>query len=493
MKIAFIQSEMREFFSFMLMSAKLKQAGHEVEVFIFKNKFELLASLQDGILKNFDIFGFSSTTISFENDYDYAKSIKRQYHNSFIVFGGAHPTYNPEQVINNDCIGAVCIGEGIDAIVELVNKREETKIGYKCPTDIKNIWFKDYSTELEPIQDISLDKSFYECFLYKNKINTIKNPIRSISNIDEWTRPDYALYYDKYEELRNKPTKPAYIVRGCFFNCSFCYNPAYNKMYKGNKIFQCMDVDKAISEIKWLKDTYGFIYLQFLSDNMTIDKKWLKKFLVKYKKEIKKPFFMNCRANQIDKEIVGLLKDAGCDRVDFGVEHGNNFIRNDILQRNMSKEQIINCGKWFKEVGIRVQTTNIFGLPYEDFNKAWETVELNRQFTPEITKACILQPFENTEIYNYAKENNLLKDNLKYSGTTYQIGVKDNRSDQTNIKVKNEKQIIRLSYLLDFFVKYNFIPKWMGFIICSLPLNRLYKKYYVGIFKKHGLKYKGIK
>ena len=507
-KIAFVQQEMREYISTMLMSAKLKEAGHQVEVFIlpqekgiyyYKKLYEY----------NPDIIGFSSTTISFADDLKILKRILYPYvlnkkTKPFIIFGGAHPTYNPEKVIKHNSIDAICIGEGLDAIVELANKLDNEDDEWFL---IENLWIKNITHDY-----------------YKDHI--CRNPIRSISNINDWPRPDYALYYDKYEDLRNKPTKPAYIVRGCPYQCAFCYNPAFNEMYKEKcfypenpdyakrRIFQCMDVDKAISEIKWLKETYGFTYLQFLSDNMTINKKWFKEFLEKYKKDIKitavkkryitkydswtrsiyktpQPFFMNCRANEVTKEIVDILKESGCNRVDFGVEHGNDFIRNDILNRNMSKEQIIQCGKWFKEAGIRVQTTNIFGLPHEDFNKAWESVELNRQFTPEISKACILQPFENTQIYNYAKENKLLKDNLQYSGTTYQIGVKDNRSEETKIKVKNEKQIIKLSRLFDWFVKHPAIPKWIGFIICSLPFS--YKQYYAKIFKEHGRKYKGIK
>jgi radical SAM superfamily enzyme YgiQ (UPF0313 family) len=531
-KIAFIQSEVREFFSYMLMSANLKKAGHEVDVFVVQND-----QIWFPITYVPDIIGFSSTTISFNEDLKICKRIKTKYPKAFIIFGGAHPTYNPEEVIKYDCIDAICIGEGLDAIVELADKINYTSSHDIRGFSIKNLWLKYCDKPL-------------------NIWSIIKNPIRPISNINDWPRPDYGLYYEKYPELRNKPTKPMYIVRGCPYKCAFCYNPSYNEMHHGEgKIFQCMDVDKAISEIKWLKDTYGFKRLQFMSDNMTINKKWLKEFMEKYAGKdktvigiykgrkkcfvngiigftskkvmseygrysivaecgedidsgavvsigndnklynykdttIKKPFLMNCRANEVTKEIVDILKDSGCARVDFGVEHGNDYIRNEILKRNMSKEQIINCGKWFKEAGIEIQTTNIFGLPHEDFNKAWESVELNRHFTPDMSKACILQPFKNTEIYNYAKKNNLLKDNMEYSGTVIQVGVKDNRSEDSKIKVKDEYQILNLSRLFDLLVKWHWIPKWLGYIICSLPLKKLYKKYYAYLLKKQTKKYK---
>jgi radical SAM superfamily enzyme YgiQ (UPF0313 family) len=478
MNVCFIQKEMREAIGVMLMSANLKKAGHSVEVFI--------SSLPIPELEKFDIFCFSSSTISFSEDLKKATIIKGFIPNAFIIFGGPHPTYNPEQTIKHDCIDAICIGEGLDAIVELANDID------RINKTRRNIW-KDFN-----IQNIWV----------KIGSQTIKNPIRPISNINDWPRPDYDLYYKKYPVLANKATKGVYIVRGCPYKCAFCYNPSFNEMYKGCKIFQCMDVDKAISEIKWLKDNYGFKWLQFISDNMTINKKWLKEFMKAYRETINEsaviyhygdsfvksiyklpiPFLMNCRANEVTREIVDVLKESGCNRVDFGVEHGNDFIRNDILKRNMSKQQIIQCGRWFKDAGIRVQTTNIFGLPHEDFDKAWESVELNREFIPEISKACILQPFENTDVYNYAKEKGLLKNDMKYSGTTFQIGVKDKRSDNSKIIIQDESKVIRLSYLFDWFVKNN-LPKWIARIICSLPLDRFYKKYYAWIFKQQENKY----
>jgi radical SAM superfamily enzyme YgiQ (UPF0313 family) len=249
-----------------------------------------------------------------------------------------------------------------------------------------------------------------------------------------------------------------------------------------------MDIDKALDEIKWLKETYGFKYLQFISDNMTIKKSWLIEFMHKYKIRIDKPFLMNIRCNEVDESIIQVLRFAGCNRIDFGVEHGCSFIRNDVLKRNMSIKQIVETGKLLNEYNIRFQTTNIFGVPHEDFNKAWHSVLMNRLFKPEISKACILQPFKNTAIYNYASEQGLLKD-VEYTGTTLQIGVEDKRAGQTLIKVKNEKQIIRLSYLFDLFVKVP-IPEWLGFLICSLPLNCIYKLWYKHLFNKQNRRFK---
>lgn len=271
-------------------------------------------------------------------------------------------------------------------------------------------------------------------------------------------------------------------------NCSFCYNPAYNALYNGKgKTIQCMDVKKAISEIKELKKKWGFKWLQFMSDTMNMNKEWFIKLLKEYKKQIGGKYICNVRANLVDEELVKVMAYTGCDRVDFGVEHGDEAIRNKILKRNMSDNQMINAGRLFKKYGIRVQTTNIFCLPTENLNKAIKTVKLNQKIKPEIAKACILQPFENTEIYQYAKDFNILKNTDIISGTTYQRDY-DGRDGVSKIVIEDEKKIIRLSYLLDWFVQRPYL-NWAIKLIVSLPIDSIVKGYYNSLFSKQEKKY----
>jgi len=427
MKIAMIQPDFRERFSFMYLSVIFKHDKHKVQVFI---------TSKEEIDLTYDVYCFSPTTLEFKEALYQATIIKNRT-GARILFGGAHVTFNN---IDNKIIDAICIGEGYEVILDMLTGTDK---------------------------------------IYKAKTKY---------NINDLPMPDYDLYYNKYPVLANKKTKQVYLVSGCPYNCAFCYNPAYNDLYKGQTICQQMDINKAISEIKWLKDKYGFKYLQFISDNMSVNKEWLKAFLIKYKYIIGLPYLMNIRANEVNEDVIKIMSETGCARVDFGIEHGNDMLRNEVLHRNMKRGDVIHTAYLLNKYKIRFQTTNIFGLPFENFNKAWESVRLNRKFKPEISKACILQPFENTEIYKYAKKNGLLKDNFEYTGTTYQIGVKDNRASQTAVKIDNEKHIVRLSYLFDLFVKYP-IPKWLGYLICSLYFDNLYKKYYNYIFRRQEKKY----
>jgi radical SAM superfamily enzyme YgiQ (UPF0313 family) len=300
--------------------------------------------------------------------------------------------------------------------------------------------------------------------------------------------PDYGIYYNKYPVLRNKPTKQVYIVRGCPFQSGFCYNPVVNGMYKGKgQIIQNMDIEKAVLEILLLKKKWGFKWLQFISDTMNLDNERFIAFLKRYHAVVRMPYLCNVRLNLVNEDLVKTMKETGCDRVDFGVEHGDDDIRNRILLRNMGKKMMIESAALFRKYGIRTQTTNIFGLPEENLDKAIETIKLNQAMKPEIAKACILQPFEGTHIYQYAHERGLLQNMEKNSGTTYQHDY-DKRGEFTKIKLKDEKRIIRLSYLMDFFVQRPWLNRFIK-IIVSLPLNGLFRQCYNKAFKKIERKY----
>jgi len=430
MKVAFIQQELRERFAVMYLSACLKRAGHQTDVFIYSK-----GEIKDAIKYDADLYAFSSSTPSYPEDLIQAKVIKKKTGKP-IIFGGPHATFNPMAVIREKCIDYVCVGEGYEAIVEVASGPHRT--------DIKNIWRKD-----------------------------IRNDVRPLYDIDLLPMPDYSIYYNKYDLLRMKSTKQVYIVRGCPYACSFCYNPVYNALYPHQKIVQCMNIDKAINEIKELYDTYGFRYLQFISDTMSHDKKWLMRLVRRLKREVGLPYLLNVRANNVDEELVKTLKDTGCNRVDFGVEHGDDDIRNRILKRNMTDDTIIKCGQLFEKYGVKVQTTNIFGLPEETIDRAIKTVKLNQHFKQDITKACILQPFPGTAIRQYAEERGYLQNLDVNTGTTYQIG-HDGRGFITKIKLKDEKKLIRLSYLLDFLVKHKWLNPYIKLIV-SLPFDRLYR------------------
>ena len=71
------------------------------------------------------------------------------------------------------------------------------------------------------------------------------------------------------------------------------------------------------------------------------------------------------RPNLVTEEISKLLKMSGCYSVRVAIECGNEPLRNKILRRNLTDEQILKSCQMLHNSGLKVGTINILGLPTE--------------------------------------------------------------------------------------------------------------------------------
>ena len=197
------------------LSSMLKKGGHEVQLLfdpgVDDNLFIRWRALQklnryDKLLAKAckfppDLVAFSVPSNLYPFVENMAALLKRELKVPAIA-GGPHPTALPEYVLSNENIDMVCIGEGDYAMLELADKLENGRNVYSVP----NIWFK------------------------KNG-RIIKNTLRPlIENLDSLPYPDKELFYDygAFEELI-----PVLAGRGCPFQCTFCFNHAYQRLYRG--------------------------------------------------------------------------------------------------------------------------------------------------------------------------------------------------------------------------------------------------------------------
>lgn len=364
------------------------------------------------------------------NDFNYAVHIanllKRKINSDIpIVVGGYHPTISPEEAINKECFDIVCVGEGEEALIELLDKIEKGKSIDK----IKNFWIK------------------------KKDGAVLKNPIRPlIQNLDNLPFPDREIFdYEKYLKW-NHGTATFISTRGCPFQCTYCINHFLSKLYQGKgKYIRYRSVDNLLQEIKEVLKRYGagVKNIEFYDDTFTLHDERVKEFCEKYPKEIEIPFNINIRVNAVNPNIFPLLKKAGCVRVSIGVESGDDYIRNKILKRNMTNEQIINTFQAAKKAGLKTYSFNMVGIPFETKESIRKTIELNRKCKPDYIGVSIFNAFKGTEIYDICKKNGWLKKG--YAKSYFR---------ESNIKHPNfsisELKKIRNSFGFNVFKEYNF-------------------------------------
>ncbi len=451
-----MQREIRTRFGAMALSAVLKKGGHQCEMFIQSKSKNIV---QDVLDYKPNIIAFSTMTANNKLALNWAVEL-RKFSDAFIIMGGPHPTFFPE-VIKQRCLDAICIGEGEYAFLELANRIDR---GHDF-TNIKNLWVKRNG-------------------------NIYKNDLCDLVDINELPIYDRELYYDKYLELRDEPTKSIFLVRGCPFSCTYCFNNALKKMYAGKgQYIRCLDVDKAIAEIKYVRDKYGMKWLQIITDTLNVNREWFMTFLDRYKQEIDIPFLCNVRIDLVDEEMVKKMKEAKCDRIDFAIEHGDEWIRKNILKRDMTDKQIVGGGRLFNKYKIRVQIANIIGVPHETVSTAMKTVELNRLFKPEMARVTILQPYPRTEINEYAKDAGFLLPDYDFSesDTGFQIYYVGDRVLMP-LKLKQAAELINIHYFFYLLVKHKWLEPLIKKLI-KLPPNRIFRLIYVFPVVRQDIKY----
>jgi len=154
--------------------------------------------------------------------------------------------------------------------------------------------------------------------------------------------------------------------------------------------------------------------------------------------------------------------------VSFGVESGNENIRNTILKKNLSEEKIMNCAQLLKKHKIHFATFNMVGLPDENLAETWDTVNVNMKARPDWAWFSVYQTLPQTELAEYAlKKGYLPKADVSESDSSFH---------ENSIILKNHaegKKILRLKNMANLAVKMPFLKPLIKSCI-NLPLDPVY-------------------
>jgi len=431
-KVIFVQDVLFDYHGIEWLSAMLKKNSHKVDLFVLdSDKGDVIDFLRR---KRPDIVAFSVSSTDYQWSLGVAERVKREL-GLLTFFGGPHPTYFPD-FIENPYVDIVCIGEGEYAIAELADALDKGK----PITRIRNLWVKRGG-------------------------RIYRNPLRPLADLDELPMPDRGLYF-RYKFLRDIPTKRFAPGRGCPYNCTYCYNQSYRKLYENNgRYVRYRSVKSVIEEILYVKKHSRLKYVSFVADTFTTNRKWLMELLDEYREKVGLPFYCQSRVNELDEELIKKLKECGCHYLSFGIESGSERVRN-LLNKNIRNEDIIRIGRLAKKHDLKVLTFNMFGLPTESLEDAFETVKINAEIKADVISATILQPQVGTQIYQYIEQNDLFvegHDKERIAG----------HYEESPIKLENKKEIINLQRLAYIGVRF---PRTIPIlrVLIKLPHNALF-------------------
>lgn len=361
-------------------AAVLKQDGHNVRIMdaaaYSLKKIERL--IQDA---NPQIVGLTCWTVERGQTFKVAKLIKESVPRAKIIVGGQHATAFPEHMFKLAHADVVVLGEGERTISELVRCIEEGR-------DISDVKGIVYQKEREAIYTA---------------------PRELIEDLDKVPFPMYDDFeLNKYGGLPERKTLTTAIVssRGCPYNCIFCSSAVFWK-----KRWRPRSSENVLAEVEWLYEDYNvrsFIFFDdffFLNKDRAIE---ICKGIIDRKLEV--DWVAEGRVNLVDSELLKWMKEAGCYRIDYGVESGSPKILKNI-NKKISIEQIKNAFDLTHEFGIKPVAYLMVGNPGETVETIGETLQLMQQIKPHYTNTGgILWILPNTEIYERSKKLGIIDD-----------------------------------------------------------------------------------
>lgn len=274
-----------------------------------------------------DIIGVSvsSTQVAYANQY--LERLSSLYPNSIIVVGGPHPTTLPNDLL---CDFAV-VGEGEQAFLDIVSGDA-----------VDTVVCRDYITD----------------------IDDIPFPARELIDFKEYTRT-----------IGGKPATNMITSRGCPARCIFCDQDVWQ-----NKL-RFHSAEHVLGEIDDIKAKTGIDRILFLDDTLTFNRERILEICEGLKKRgvLWRGW---TRASCIDRRLLKVMKDSGCQSLCIGVESGSDTILKN-LHKGTTVAQNLKAIKIIKEAGMYARASIMIGSPGETPDTVAETKDFMAAAKPD--------------------------------------------------------------------------------------------------------------
>jgi len=298
-----------------------------------------------------------------------------------LVFGGPHVNVLPDQTLADDRVDAVLVGPGQLSFLPYV----EALLGSRAFDSVPGA-------------------------LVKTPLGIVRGPENPNRKENLTGYPWHLIDVEKY--VRDDPTVSSRTLnyvssQGCVYKCRFCYELTYKKKY--SKI----PAPELLDEIQQLVAQFDVTGIKFYDADWFVDIKRAEEFsrgLIDRGIKISWAASINpkdiLRARKTQPHLVGQLARSGCTRLLMGVESGSDRVLQEVVQKEITRAEILDVTREIAAAGILGSYTFIVGFPGETREEQDETFELIEQLwqldpRPE-TRVHLFAPYPGTPLFEEA-------------------------------------------------------------------------------------------
>jgi len=355
----------------------LDSAGHSVRVADL-NRIDEKSFVDEITAFGPEYVGIGFNTPLAEEAFRLSRLIKAVGKDIIVVAGGVHPSSMPGEVLKESSIDIVCIGEADFSITEIVAGKP-----------------------LESIPGIAYRKNG------AHRISPGKQFIQDLDRLayPAWKHFDIKSYKTTRLLTRNNPTGWIETSRGCPYGCIYC-----NKTVFG-RTFRVKSTSRVVDEIQYMLKS-GFREIHIADDCFTADinrAKDICREILRRGVVFDWATVTGIRADRVDRELLLLMRRAGCYRVYFGIETGSEDILR-IINKGETLEDIRRAVAMSKKAGLETFGFFMLALPGETEKTMQETIDFAKELKLDMAKIAITIPLPATEYYEQLKKQGRIKE-----------------------------------------------------------------------------------
>ena len=353
--------------------------GHKVEVMDLtvhpRSPEDFKANVMDA---SPDVVGFTAVTPTVNMAVQYACKAK-EAGARLTVIGGPHVTALPEEALEKG-VDVVVRGEG-----ELTMKELAADLG-----------------GFEGIKGVSYVKD--------GKI--VHNPDREfIEDLDSLPFPARGLFpemrhYKGQPVLGNRtPVGNISTSRGCPYGCRFCFKALFGRK------FRARSAGSIVEEWGRLVRDFGVKEITISDDAFTTDAARVHEvcdLIIKEGLDIPWTCSNGIRVNTATLDVLSHMKKAGCYRVAFGIENGDEDVLR-AIGKKITLAQVDDAIRAARKVGIKTTGFFMLGGPWDTKETMRKTIDFAVKVQPDYAQFSIATPYPGSELYDIVRrDGNLL-------------------------------------------------------------------------------------
>ncbi len=369
------------------LAAVLREGGHDVMIFdaaVEDVGVEYYLDLAEADGNPYALIGVTATTPLIQEAWEMAELCKRR--GMFTVLGGPHLTIMPLESLeapHDQYVDYVFRGEAEYSFLELVTLLEAGKE----PGVIPGINFKR-NGEI---------------------VSSPESPM--IPDLDALPFPAHDLFkIDRYTNLQPltdglDPNARSFTIltsRGCPYKCTFCSKPVTGDTWRARS------VESVIAEWKWLVNGLGATEIGVTDDiwNLKLPraKEICRRLVEEGLNHVPWVTVHGMKVNHTDLELFQMMKAAGCKRVGFGVENGDEAMLRNVIRKGQTLDQVREAFRNAKAAELQTMGFFIFGMPGDTEETMEKTIQLALELDPNLANFMLAAPFPGTVMYDQIME-----------------------------------------------------------------------------------------